>query len=104
MADINEILAMRIDKVVSDITIEIETAEGYLECPAEFEYTSEQYENEPFSYGGSRGFETEVTATLIGAQFGNRKLTRADVVSIIGENRLSRIEDCESRRQEQGDW
>lgn len=95
---------MRISTEHTD-TIVIEEG-GYLEAVAVFDIEGEEYPAEPFSWGGSRGTETEVTAELISARIGNLSLSRAQVSDMIGEDVLQRQENhvagdwIETRKQE----
>jgi len=82
----------RISGTVKDI-ITIETDEGSIECPAEFDVEGEEYIAEPYSWGESRGTELELSAELVSAQFGGLALTRDMVAKIIGGSALARIED-----------
>lgn len=76
----------------SSITIEI--PEGLLEdVEAEFDVSLEKSWLEPYSWGQSRGFETEVNAELISAQIGGLKLTRYQIVAMLSEPEALAIEE-----------
>lgn len=60
-----------------------------VEAEAEWRLDCEEYPAEPFSHGGSRGTELEVSAHLI-RWGGNR--TREDAVRLYGEDEIKRQE------------
>ena len=74
-------------------TLTLDTEEGYVECPAEFDIEGEKYPAEPYSWGGWRGTEVEVGAELLSARFGGLALTRDMVETITGKAHLERQED-----------
>lgn len=74
-------------------TITLDTPEGYCECPATFDVEGERYPAEPYSWGGSRGYEVEARAELLTAQLGGLLLGRSQVEAIIGPDALRAQED-----------
>jgi hypothetical protein len=73
-----------------------------VEC--EFDIKIETYEAEPYSWGGSRGTETEIDATLKSVKLGNLVITRDQAMLMFGLDAIKRAEsvaeDC-ARESEQ---
>jgi len=87
--------------------ITLDTHEGCVECPAEFDIEGEEFDAEPYSWGQSRGKEIEVKAELLWARFGDLKLDRDMVEKITGKAHLELqeegIADDYSNAHEAGD-
>lgn len=68
-----------------------------------FDVEIEVSPREPFSWGGSRGTETEVSATVTAVTLGKLTLTRAQAVLMFGEDAIERAERAaEDRVMEEG--
>lgn len=71
----------------------VQTVEGYLyDYPAIFEITSEPYPAEPYSWGGSRGTDYDLTVRLISYDQEGVIKTRVDAVREHGEADIKRQE------------
>lgn len=69
----------------------------------DFDVEIDVYPAEPYSHGGSRGMETEITASLIAVKLGNMALTREQAVLMFGEDAIERAESvAEDRVAEEG--
>ena len=77
------------DSTTYPSTIFLDTTEGYCECPAIFDVESNTYFAEPYSWGQSRGTETEAKAELMTATFGGLTLDRSQCAAITGAEHLS---------------
>jgi len=55
--------------------------------------TINRYPAEPYSWGGSRGYETEVDCTIISVTVGFLKLTHEQAVLMFGEKAINNAED-----------
>ena len=80
------------DSTTYQSTICLDTNEGYVECPATFDIESTQYAAEPYSWGQSRGTESEAKAELLTATFGGLTLDRSQCETITGAEHLSNQE------------
>ena len=79
------------DTIVSAIFMHFNGIEEELE--ATFDITVEEYPAEPYSWGGSRGTETEVTARLLSWHRHGQEFTRSDATALIGDSEVSRQEE-----------
>lgn len=71
------------------------------DCAFDVEITTSPAE--PYSWGQSRGTETEVSATLTGVTLGKLTLTRDQAVLMFGEDAIERAERAaEDRVMEDG--
>ena len=66
-----------------DDLISIDTENGEIELPAQFKVTVERWPAEPYSHGGSRGYEFTVEAEIEFAMFGGLKLSLADLKAVL---------------------
>lgn len=66
------------------------------EC--EFEIEIDTYPAEPYSWGQSRGTETEITATLTAVKLDGWKASREIAVQMFGEDAIDRAEDTAEDR------
>lgn len=72
-------------------SIEVELDDGALaDCLMDIEV--ETYPAEPYSWGGSRGTETDVSATLSSLEVEGDRMTRAKAVEVYGAAEVGRIE------------
>ena len=77
--------------------MQIETTIAILnleDVPACFDVESETYPAEPYSWGGSRGLETETSATLLWAMIGDFKADREAVGLMVGGEQLDHLEEA----------
>ena len=63
------------------------------ECEFSAGWTEETFPAEPYSYGATRGDETEYSATIYSITLGELMLKRDDLHRLIGNAALSDIED-----------
>jgi len=83
-----------------DICIELPC--GTLDdVPAYFTICQETYEREPYSWGGSRGMETETTATLKWVKLGGLKLDTQDVLEMVGIEALAGYNETAAEKFEE---
>lgn len=72
-------------------SIEVELDDGALaDCLLDIEV--ETYPAEPYSWGGSRGTETDVSATLSSLEVEGDRMTRAQAIEVYGPAEVERIE------------
>lgn len=62
------------------------------DVPCAFDLDVETCPAEPYSWGGSRGMETSVSAKLTGVTLGGLTLTRDQAVLMFGADAVSRAE------------
>lgn len=73
------------------------------DVPCEFDVEIEVSHLEPYSWGQSRGTETEITATLTAVKLGGWKASREIAVQIFGADAIERAESvAEDRVAEEG--
>ena len=87
--------------------IDLDTPFGYLEgVPATFEVHVEEYPAEPYSWGGSRGTETAVSARFISLQLNNLTLLGKDLHAWLGQDQINHLEKRieETYEDECTDW
>ena len=73
------------------------------DVPCEFDVEIEVSPAEPYSWGQSRGTETEITATLTAVKLGGWKASREIAVQIFGADAIERAESvAEDRVAEEG--
>lgn len=67
----------------------------------EFEVETDEYPAEPYAWGGSRGTETDVSATLLSAKIGGLVLVREQVLLMFGPEAVLRAESaaCDAARE-----
>lgn len=74
--------------------IELDTDFGYLEgIPAVFEVDVDHYPAEPYSWGESRGTETEVSARFIYMQLNGLTLRENEVIAWLGREQITQLEN-----------
>ena len=75
-------------------TICLDTDEGCVEdCPAKFAIEVTTSKAEPYSWGQSRGAETDARAKLISITFGNLTLDKSQCEAITGEKHIAEQEE-----------
>lgn len=73
------------------------------DVPCEFEIEIEVYPAEPYSWGQSRGTETDISAALTSVKLGGWKASREIAVQIFGAEAIERAESvAEDRVVEEG--
>lgn len=73
------------------------------DVPCEFDVEIEVSHLEPYSWGQSRGTETEITATLTAVKLGGLTITRDQAVLMFGADTIERAESvAEDRIAEEG--
>ncbi len=68
------------------------------DLPCTFKIFVETYEDEPYSWGQSRGDVTEVMAKLLSVQFGEATFDRHTVVKMYGVESVKSVEEDAAER------
>ena len=74
------------------LTIEMDAEGFYFYGPAEFEIDQETYPAEPYSWGGSRGTETETDVKLMSVKTCKLSLNRSQITDAVGAEEIDRVE------------
>ena len=61
----------------------------------DFDVTTETYPAEPYSWGESRGTETNVEVRLVAVHLGGLRLTREQAVLAFGSDAVADLEDID---------
>ena len=83
---------------MTTITIDLDGMIYVEDVECEFDIEIETYEAEPYSWGGSRGTETEIDATLKSVKLGGLTITRDQAVLMFGEDAIERAESVAEDR------
>lgn len=75
-----------------EMTADIEIDGLYGDKQMHFNVECDTYPAEPYSWGGSRGTETSVTATFFMFMLGRKMVKRTDLVEMIGEAEVQALE------------
>lgn len=76
-----------------EMTADLEIGDFYGETQMHFDVECASYPAEPYSWGGSRGTEMSVTATLAMFMLGLKIIKRPDLVEMIGEAEVRALEE-----------
>lgn len=72
------------------------------DAACDFEIEVEEYPAEPYSHGGSRGIERDVTAAMVSVTLGGLVLSRAQAVLMFGTEAIERAESVAEDRFAEG--
>ena len=73
--------------------IDVDTPWGYLEgLPAVFDVETEEFEAEPYSWGGSRGKEKTATARFVELRLGDLTLRENEAIAAFGRETVAHWE------------
>ena len=78
------------DQITATLTINLD--DGFFEADALWDVDGETYAAEPYSHGGSRGFEVSCGVELVSVKIGGFTATRSQIAEMIGDDDLRQQE------------